>query len=82
MLKETKVIDGVEYHNGYYIAERNIGIIEGRLLTLAELLGLPTEQKEALKAEIRQIIWGRGFLSYGTTITAEKAAEMLAQNPN
>lgn len=75
-MDKTIIKDGVEYHEGYYIAGRNLSSIEGKLLTVAELLGLPEKQSEALKSEIRQIIWGRGFLSYGLQVSPETAWEL------
>lgn len=75
-MDKTIIKDGVEFHEGYYIASRNLSSIEGKLLTVAELLGLPEKQSEALKSEIRQIIWGRGFLSYGLQVSPEAAWEL------
>ena len=74
-----KIVNGVEYHDGYFIAERNISIIEGKLLTVAELLGLGEKQSEALKSEIRSILWGRGFMKYGIHITSDEIAEFRAK---
>ena len=76
-MNQVKVKDGVEYHYGYFISSKNISAIEGKLLTTVELLGLPKDQSEALKSQVRQIIWGRGVLSYGALVTADQAAEYL-----
>lgn len=75
-MDKTIIKDGVEFHDGYYIAEKNISAMEGKLLTVADLLGLPEQQGEALKSQIRQIIWGRGFLSYGVAVSPEQAWEL------
>ena len=71
----TKIVGGVEYHDSYLIASRNISFIEGNLLTTIELLGLPREQSEALKSQIRQIVWGRGVMKYGIHMDSEEVAE-------
>jgi len=85
MLKEKDIVpnttisvvrDGVEYSESYLIAERCIRIMEGRLLTLVELLGLPEQQSEAMKSEVRNLIWGGGFLKYGKYMDANEVANI------
>jgi len=68
--------NGFEYQDGYYIPANKIGVIEGNLLTTVELLGLPKEQSEALKSQVRQIIWGRGFMRYGIDVTSTEIASL------
>lgn len=79
---QTKIVNGTEYHEGYFINNRKLSVIEGKLLTTAELLGLPEQQSEALKSEIRNIIWGRGVLSYGIHLEAEEIAELAEKKHN
>lgn len=68
--------DGVDYCESYLIPEKGIRIMEGRLLTLVELLGLPEQQSEAMKSEVRNLIWGSGFLKYGKYYSAEDTANI------
>ena len=79
---ETKIVNGTEYHEGYFIDNRKFSNIEGKLLTTAELLGLPKQQSEALKSEIRNILWGRGALTYGIHLEAEEIAELAEKKNN
>lgn len=37
----------------------NLAYLEGELLTLIEILGLPDKQEEALKSKFRKTYWGR-----------------------
>lgn len=78
-MSQTVIRNGVEYHDGYFIASRNISIMEGKLLTLVELLGLPPEQSEAMKSEVRNKLWGSGFMSHGINISAEEIADFREQ---
>jgi len=43
---------------------------------MVELMGLSETQSEAAKSEIRNLIWGRGFLSYGIYLTADEISEI------
>lgn len=67
----------VEYHTHFLVSERDATKLEGRLLTLVELLGLPKEQSEAMKSEVRQKIWGGCFVNRDTeTIYDHNMPEM------
>lgn len=70
------VRDGVEYCESYLIPEKGVRAMEGRLLTLVELLGLPEQQSEAMKSEVRNLIWGSGFLKYGKYFNANDVANI------
>jgi len=78
MSKEIYVEDGVEYHTAFLVSEKDASYLEGKLLTLVELLGLGKEQTEALKSEIRQRIWGGCFINRNTkTIYADEMPEIV-----
>jgi hypothetical protein len=66
-MRDKCIQEGVEYSTNFLVSEKDASILEGRLLTLVELLGLPTEQSEALKSEIRQRLWAGCFVNRNTT---------------
>lgn len=80
-MSQTHIEDGVEYGDSYLISEKAFQILEGRMLTLVELLGLLETQSEALKSEIRQNIWGRTVVKFGQNsgnyVPAEKMPEII-----
>jgi hypothetical protein len=78
----TKIVNGTEYHDGYFVSSRKLSVMEGKLLTTVELLGLPDQQSEALKSEMRQILWGRGVMAYGIYLEAEEIAEVAESKHN
>ncbi|MCP6727300.1 MAG: hypothetical protein KJI69_04690, partial [Patescibacteria group bacterium] len=61
-MKNIHVEEGVEYHTHFLVSEKDASNLEGKLLTLVELLGLPYEQSEALKSEVRQRLWAGCFV--------------------
>ena len=71
--------NGYEYHDGFFVNEKEISIFEGKLLTYIELLGLSEKQEEAMKSEVRNLIWGRFFMSRATTVSAKEIAELRKQ---
>ena len=81
-MNDEVIVNGTEYREGYFINSRKIGNIEGKLLTTVELLGLPEQQNEALKSEMRSILWGRGVLAYGIHIEAHEIAELAEKKHN
>ena len=81
-MEDEIVVNGTEYHEGYFINSRKYRNIEGKLLTTVELLGLPEIQSEALKSEIRNILWGRGVLAYGIHLEAKEIAEIAEKKHN
>jgi hypothetical protein len=72
----SHIENGTEYRPSSLVPERDFSKLEGDLLTLAELLGLPREQSEALKSQIRQRIWG-GFAMRYPIIPADKVPEAI-----
>ena len=53
----SHIENGIEYNTSFLVSEKSIAVLEGKLLTLVEILGLTKEQSEALKSEIRQRVW-------------------------
>lgn len=76
-MSDTHIVDGVEYHSAYLISSKHLQIMEGKLLTLVELLGLGATQEEAFKSELRQRIWGGTALKHGTLIFAHEMPALL-----
>lgn len=60
----------VGYGYAYVIHAEYPNQIIGRILTLIEVMGLPTQQESATKDLIRQIVWDE--LSHGVYITPER----------
>lgn len=76
-MSKIHIENGVEYYDNYVISTKYISEFEGKVLTLVELLGLPKEQSEAFKSELRQKIWGGTFLKHGRMILAEEMPDFL-----
>jgi len=74
--EDTHVENGIEYHDSFFIDSKYVSILEGKMLTTVELLGLPTEQSEALKSTIRQHIWGGTMLKHGRFVESKKVPEV------
>lgn len=76
-MSEVHIEDGVEYGDSYLISAKIISVMEGQMLTLVELLGLPEEQSEAMKSELRQRIWGGTFLKHGHYVWCKNVPKVL-----
>jgi len=75
-MKKLYIEDGVEYSDCYLLSARVISIMEGQMLTLVELMGLPNEQSEAMKSEVRRTIWGGTVLKHGDFVFCDNVPEV------
>lgn len=68
--------NGIEYHDSFLISEKHISQMEGKILTLIDLVGIDEKRASVLKKEIQQKIWGATFLHHAYPIQAEQVPDI------
>ena len=68
----------IGWGHGYIIQEGNLQYLEGRLLTILETVGLPTNQEIALKSLVKSEVWGMFRDTF--PITSEQHSRVRKEN--